>query len=234
MKDWYELTDIQKGKTYRIRYENLIDKEKRMRWRKGWKDGKLRFRCGCGCPFGWNARGAIYYPAGVEAHHKKDCIKFKEERVKETIRLMDVPKHPRDAGVYKTDWEPVYRDVVTRFKQSDGQSVISIFNVYCQLANQEKRVTHFLRKASECQEGQRFLVISRVQEGTSMPYGFIKVILLDSNQKRFVAWFSNRFIETLGRPLSVDDVFVGFCYVRLEQWKGTAFRKVYVLEGVIG
>lgn len=241
MNRWFELIDRQSGKRYRIDYDKPITKEKRERWRKEWKTGKIAFQCGCGCPFGLNAKGAMYYPAELvnkngERRHTKDCVKYREEVEKKeeaVLVLTDIPKHPKEAGLYRGDWERICRVATDEIKSSNGGTWSKVFSIRTLENGAEKRLKHYSKDIKTVDANVRVFVVARIKELKPYPYGFVKLTLLLNNQKSCSVWLSDGFVSSCGKTIQPDDVFVGFCFVRNEQWKGTTYRKIYVLEGLV-
>lgn len=234
MNKWFELIDNQTGKRYRISYAKNVSTEKRERWRKEWKEGRISFVCGCGCPFGINARGAMYYPAELKnkngnRRHGKECIKYREEveREKMLMVLSVIPKRPKEAGIYRRDWVEICKE----WDMTEPERFLK--QLICIEDGVERKLTHYVQNVKEVNENCRFLVSGVVKEIKCYPYGFRKLTLCTSSGKRHTVWLSDTFFDSYRSELNVEDRFIGFCYVRHEKWKGELYRKIYVLEGLI-
>lgn len=233
----FYLIVVKTGKKYRMKYANTIDEKKREQWRKEWKAGKIRFECGCGSKFGINARGAIYYPAGCEKQrHQRHCIKYRPESEKvenSTLILSDIPHHPKESGKYRSDWLSLCGEHVKELKQTNGSSIFKILKLNCIEANEVKSLKQYMKNLKELDENERCFLVSKIQAIQEYPYGFVKLTVLDASQTNHSIWLSKTFIHELPHALEIGQVFIGFCFLRIEKWKQTTYRKIYVLEGVV-
>jgi len=220
-----------------MNYAKNIDGNKRDQWRKEWTAGKIRFECGCGSEFGINAKGAIYYPAGCEKQrHQKHCIKYRpaSEKVENsTLILSDIPNHPKQSGKYRMDWLTLCKENVKELKQTNGSSIFKIFKLDCMEGSKINSLKHYMKNTKNLNENERCFVVSKIQAIKEYPYGFVKLTVLDANQNHYSIWLSKTFINELPHSLEIGQVFIGFCFLRIEQWKQTTYRKIYVLEGVV-
>lgn len=235
MNKWFELIDNQTGKRYRISYDKTISNEKRERWRKEWKAGKISFECGCGCPFGINAKGAMYYPADLanrngERRHLKSCVKYRKEIVKEreVLILSDIPKKPKDAGIYRLDW----------LLQCEGWNDVErqkqlLKELYCFEDGVEKKLNQYVKDIKTVKENCRFLLFGIIKEVKCYPYGFRKLTVYTQNKQYQSIWLADTFLASYEDEIEINDMFVGFCFIRHEKWKNNLYRKIYVLEGLI-
>lgn len=230
MNNWYELYDHQRMKTYRISYDKPLTRKQRIRWRREWEEGKISFRCGCGCPFGINANGAIYYPSdlkydNIEKKHKENCVRYRKEKTVPVFIIRDIPKSPKLSGIYREDWVDDVEQLIERNKSEwwAGAKVC--------LREKVSKIESYLKESKDYEEKQLFLIVGRIKEIKTSHFGYKKTIIFTEQEETVSIWVSETFFD--GREINRPNVvFFGFCYVRNERWKDSIFKKIYANEGL--
>ena len=260
------LTDKPRNKRYRFSYDKDFTVEEKLKWRERWLKGDIELECGCGKPFAINRGGSIYYPAteeGVEAKpHAKHCTRGKsyasgaEDSPKKKrwilLRLPEIPENPNQR-FHAVDEERLLAErlvepyPMTRtesLKKKTGRKWVEVNGKESHI---HSVLVETIQELKEKKAGEdHVLLIRPIVSLEAERYGFIKVTLLDAEDKQFPVFIRGEMFRAMlkqsglvsadlpvGKVLTDRFWLSGIGYIKEEKWKNGVFRKTYLMRGGI-
>lgn len=259
------LTDKPRNRKYRFSYDKDFTVEEKLKWRERWLKGDIELECGCGKPFAINRGGSIYYPASEEEQeakpHAQYCTRGKSsssgvgDNPKKRwilLRLPEIPENPNQR-FHAVDEEKLLAErlvdayPMTRtesLKKKTGRKWVEVNGKESHIHSVLVETIQELREKKA--EEDHVLLIRPIVSLETERYGFVKVILLDAEDKKFPVFIRGEMLRAMikrseltsadlpvGKDLTDRFWLSGVGYIKEEKWKNGVFRKAYLIRGGI-
>lgn len=259
------LTDKPRNRRYRFSYDKDFTVEEKLKWRERWLKGDIELECGCGKPFAINRGGSIYYPASEDGEETKPHARYcsrgknyasgagngmpKKERWI-VLRLPELPTHPNQRIHAGDDERKLAERLVEPYPMTRTESLKKkTGRKWVEVNGKESHIHSVLvetiQELKEKKAGEdHILLIRPIVSLEAERYGFVKVTLLDAEDKQFPVFIRGEMFRSMlnrsglvsadlavGKELTDRFWLSGIGYIREEKWKNGVFRKTYLIRG---